>query len=415
MIFGGLSPNNNKKAVGVALRYLLLPLSWRGWRRQGDNTRKVIQWMKDYFSGKYAHVFDSGRSSLYFSLKALGVGEGSEVIVQAYTCVVVINAITWTGATPVYVDIDAGACIDIADFKKKITKKTRAVIVQHTFGRAAKVAEAVDIARKHDIRILEDCAHTIGGVSAGQKLGTFGDVAIFSFGSEKVLSCVRGGAAITNDGEIDKKLREYAGRLPQTDRLLVFQHLAHLPIFYVGRTLYRVVGIGKSTLAFASRLHLVNKIIHAPEKSGKQLQFYPALFPEALAAILSDELEQLTAVNRHRQHIAKRYSEELDDDAVLPAFSSEKNALLDYPIFVKDTEKFFVYMKKRGVLLNPAWSGSVIVPRSVKLDAMRYTEGECPNAERFAASVVLLPNNRNMSDADTDVIIRYVNDYVQGR
>ena len=120
------------------------------------------------------------------------IGEGDEVLVQAFTCVAVPNSVLWAQATPVYADIDATLNIDPIDVEKKITNRTKAIIVQHTFGIPADMDALVALAKKHNILLIEDCAHSLGATYKGKKVGTFGDAAFFSFGRDKVVSSVFG-------------------------------------------------------------------------------------------------------------------------------------------------------------------------------------------------------------------------------
>ena len=192
--------------------------------------------VQTYFGIQSATTFDSGRTALFYALKSLDVGEGDEVIVQAYTCVVVINAIRFAGATPVYVDIRDDLNMDPACVEKRITDRTKAIIIQHTFGEPADLDAIVPMVKKRGIKIIEDCAHSLGVAYRGQLTGTFGDIGMLSFGSDKVVSCVRGGALITNNSAIADRLQAYQTELPETGRVLIMQHLMHYPLFLLGRS-----------------------------------------------------------------------------------------------------------------------------------------------------------------------------------
>src|SRR5581483_4013141 len=112
---------------------------------------------------------------------------------QAFTCVAVPNSVLWTGAKAIYADIDETGNLDPKDLEKKITKKTKAVIIQHTFGIAANMDAIQKVLKGKKIILIEDCAHALGASYKGKKLGTFGEFAFFSFGRDKVISSVFGG------------------------------------------------------------------------------------------------------------------------------------------------------------------------------------------------------------------------------
>ena len=131
-------------------------------------------------------------------IKSFDITYGDEVIVQAFTCLAVPEVVIWCGAKPVYLDIDESLNLDIRLLEKSISSKTRIIIVQHTFGIPAKIDMIKKIAQKHNIILIEDCAHSLGAKYNSQKIGTFGDAAFFSFGRDKVISSVFGGLAFIN-------------------------------------------------------------------------------------------------------------------------------------------------------------------------------------------------------------------------
>ena len=155
--FTGFSPNATVRDIVDGTTAVLFPWKWRTWQ-YGSSAEKIEEYLQIFFQTKHAKTFDSGRTALFFALQALGIKEGDEVLVQAYTCIVVTNAIRFTGATPVFVDVNDNYNINSKECKKKITPKTKAIIVQHTFGLPADIEALVDIAKEQDIKIIEDCA-----------------------------------------------------------------------------------------------------------------------------------------------------------------------------------------------------------------------------------------------------------------
>ncbi|WKZ29177.1 MAG: DegT/DnrJ/EryC1/StrS family aminotransferase [Patescibacteria group bacterium] len=159
----------------------------------GDLERKL----SDFF-GVEAVTCNSGTDALMIGLKALGIGPGDEVITTAFTYFATIEAIAAVGAKPVLVDIDPQTFnIDASQIEKKITKKTRAVLVVHLYGLACDVAEVARICKKHHLKLVEDCAQSYGAKSGGKLTGTFGDVGCFSFFPTKNLGAFGDGGAVT--------------------------------------------------------------------------------------------------------------------------------------------------------------------------------------------------------------------------
>jgi len=144
-------------------------------------------------------ALNSGTGALHLALAALGVGPGQEVILPAYMWVSVAAAIVNLGAIPVLADIDDTFCIDPAAIEAQITPRTTAVIAVHMSGAPANIKEILKVARKHRLFLVEDCAQCNGGSVDGKKVGTFGDMAIYSFQMNKNMTSGEGGAIVTND------------------------------------------------------------------------------------------------------------------------------------------------------------------------------------------------------------------------
>ncbi|MGB7497138.1 MAG: DegT/DnrJ/EryC1/StrS family aminotransferase [Candidatus Acidiferrum sp.] len=152
-----------------------------------------------FIGTRYALGVNSGTAALHTALTALGVGPGQEVIVPAYLWVSVAAAIVNLGAIPVLADIDDTFCLDPAAVRKSITPRTTGIIAVHMSGAPANIVELVKVARERGLFLLEDCAQCAGGSVQGKKVGTFGDMGIFSFQINKNMTCGEGGAVVTSD------------------------------------------------------------------------------------------------------------------------------------------------------------------------------------------------------------------------
>lgn len=147
---------------------------------------------------KYALAVSSGSAALHCAMTSLGIGPGDEVIVPAFGWYSDYYAAACAGALPVFADIDEGLNLDPADFERKITPRTKAVIVIHYQGCPARMDEIMRIARAHSIKVVEDCAQAFGGLWQGRPLGTIGDIGVVSFQTNKVITAGEGGALVTN-------------------------------------------------------------------------------------------------------------------------------------------------------------------------------------------------------------------------
>lgn len=153
----------------------------------------------------------NGTDAIYIALQMLGIGEGDEVITTAHSWISTSEAVTQAGATPVFVDVDEHYLIDVSRIEAAITPRTKAIIPVHLYGQAADMGQVMAIARRHGLRVLEDCAQAHYATWDGERVGTFGDVATFSFYPGKNLGAYGdAGGIVTADAELAQKMRMYA-------------------------------------------------------------------------------------------------------------------------------------------------------------------------------------------------------------
>ena len=179
-----------------------------------------------YIGVRYALAVSSGTGALQVALGALGIGPGDEVLVPGYFWVSTVGAIVRSGAIPVLVDCDNSFNMDPADAAKKVSPRTRALLVVHMGGVIGRIRELVALAQRHGLRVVEDCAQAAGANQGGVKAGAFGDLAIFSFQMNKHMTSGEGGMVVTNDENLYRRAfavhdlgypRNEAGRLVMDD------------------------------------------------------------------------------------------------------------------------------------------------------------------------------------------------------
>lgn len=176
----------------------------------GKYVTQFEQEFSDYCGVPYGVATSNGTTALHLALTALGIGVGDEVIVPDITFAATINAVLYTGATPVIVDIEEdGWCIDPDEIEKAVTPKTKAIIPVHIYGQPCNMGRIMDIAKAHNLYVVEDCAEAHGAMYKGKKVGSFGDVGCFSFFGNKVITTGEGGMCITHDEELEKKMKLY--------------------------------------------------------------------------------------------------------------------------------------------------------------------------------------------------------------
>lgn len=177
-----------------------------------SSTGSYVDKFEDAFSSysdcKYGVTMSNGTVSLHAALIALDIGDGDEVIVPDLTFAATINAVLHANSTPVIVDIEEDSwCINPKEISKAITSKTKAIIPVHLYGQPCDMSAIMKIARKHNLRVIEDCSEAHGAMYNGKKVGSFGDIGCFSFYGNKVITTGEGGMCVTNSIQLNDKLR----------------------------------------------------------------------------------------------------------------------------------------------------------------------------------------------------------------
>ncbi|MBU4350707.1 DegT/DnrJ/EryC1/StrS family aminotransferase [Candidatus Parcubacteria bacterium] len=438
-IFTSLSPNTEKDDIVLALKLIFQPWKWTNNRKSTivENPLNLFeQKFKDYLGAKYAFTFNSGRTAFLAILKCLTFEPDSEVLIQGFTCNAVVNPILAADLKPVFVDIEEETLnINPDDLEKKITDKSKVVLVQHTFGlpafaKAASFAEAatkaesagkpadvsednkiVEICKKHNLILIEDCAHSLGATYNEKKLGTFGTAAFFSFGRDKVISSVFGGMAITNDEELAKRIGEYRDKLPEPSYFWIFQQLLH-PILtnFLVIPFYNFCGLGKWMLILLQKLKILSKAVQNKEKKGEMPANFTKKMPEALAILALNQFDKLNKILAHQKEIAGFYRENLKNtDFSLPP-DLPGRIYMRYSLLLKDkdTDKILKKARKQKIFLDDGWRKTAIVPPDTNQKKLGYRAGDCPIAEKIAENIINLPTHINISKKDAKRIIDFL-------
>lgn len=188
-----------ERAAALAIR--------SGWVVQGPRVLEFEKMVADLVGAKYALATSNCTTALHLSLLALGIGAGDEVLVPSYSFIATANSVLHAGATPVFVDIDARTYnMDPALIEEKITPRTKAIMPVHQIGLAADIDTIQEIARRHDLLVIEDAATMIGGEYKNKKIGTHSRAVCFSFHPRKAITTGEGGMVTTNDPDIARQI-----------------------------------------------------------------------------------------------------------------------------------------------------------------------------------------------------------------
>ncbi|MFH0856895.1 MAG: DegT/DnrJ/EryC1/StrS family aminotransferase, partial [bacterium] len=404
--------------------------------------------------------------ALYYALRVAGAGVGDEVIIQAYTCVTVPNAVLATGAKPIYCDVDESLNLDPQEVGKKITNKTKAIIVQHTFGNPEKIEEIREVCgnnthpnpplkgegNKGRIILIEDCAHSLGARYNGRLVGTFGDISMFSFGRDKVISSVNGGMLCVNNEALMSKHTPHPsqeGNLRFPSFVIIARNLMYPIIAQISLKWYNKRSIGKVIMYVSKKLRLFPLILSDQEKNGMAIispsseeggrgrfskvgtgnlncagenptptlpskgrearisKFYK--MPNVLSFLFLRQFKKIDKYNAHRCKIAKYYNEALAGSKFkLPEiWNKSEPVYLRYTIFTDQAVKIIKEAKQKGIYLGD-WYRQVIAPKGVNFRSVGYEQHKCSKAEKYAEMTVNLPNHYGIGMEEAGRVIEEI-------
>lgn len=349
-------------------------------------------------------TFASGRMAFYVLMKVLGIGDGDEVILPAFTCAVMPNAVLRTGARPVYADIDRNTFgSDAHAIEKVITKRTRLIVAQHSFGIPCNIHEIMEVARRSGIPVVEDCAITLDSALNGTKVGNWGDAAIFSTDHSKPLNTLIGGFLYTKNHELYHKVREYSVELPgisldHQHRLyaqLLLERSSYTPDHYPrAQLLYRLrTKLGKIR---GNYLPVFLENDYSVPKIGSVTYHYPATLPAFLAQLGVFELERWHEVKSRRKNLLARLIQIFEQStyaSALPSVYRDPNrdiVPLRFAFACPEKDKLLPLLASI-IDVNGIWFQQPVICAVDGLESIWYSSGSCPESEKLCSTIINVP------------------------
>ena len=334
-----------------------------GMLASGKEVKEFEKEFAQYLGAKHGVAVVNGTAALDVALKALRIGPGDEVITTPFTFIASANSILFQGAKPVFADIDPKTYnLDPNEVLEKITDKTKAIVVVHLYGQPADMKAFKEIAEDHKLYLIEDCAQAHGAEFEGQKVGTFGDIAAFSFYPTKNMTTGEGGMVVTNDDELAKKV-DLIRNHGQAEKYL------HVELGY--------------------NLRMTN----------------------IAAAIGRAQLKKLDGWNKKRIENAKLLSEGISKiDGLTPPYVDERVKHVFHQYVIKVEEEFPLNRDELMAKLREKGIGSAVhypspVHQQPFYQKLGYPKDICPNAIEASKKVLSLPVHPAVSEKDIDYII----------
>ena len=334
-----------------------------GWYILGKEVSAFEEEFASYVGSKHCVGVANGLDALWMAFRVLGIGSGDEVLVQANTYIASVMGITMNGATPIFIEPDEYYQIDVAKLEEHITDRTKAILVVHLYGHNAKMDEVVNLCKKYNLRLVEDCAQSHGSMYKGQMSGTFGDIGCFSFYPSKNLGAFGdAGAITTNDPQIAQDFRVLRN--------------------------------------YGSEKRYYNKIVGTNSR-----------LDEMQAGLLRVRLQYMDELTKERQALAARYIAEIHNDKLLlPKERTDTvNVWHQYVIRCKERDALIAHLDALEI-------GTIIhypIPPHLA-EAYRYLghkQGSYPITEQYANEVLSIPMYNGMTIEEQNRVIEALNSF----
>lgn len=354
----------------------------------GKNVTEFEKEFANYIGTKHAISVGNGTDALVIVLKALGIGEGDEVITSTFTYFASAECISAVGATPVFVDVEKDTFnIDPDKIEEKITERTKAIIPVHIFGQSADMDKINIIAKKHNLKVIEDACQAVGAKYKGKMIGTLSDVACFSFFPTKNLSCAGdGGMIVTSDDNV------------ATIAIALRTHGSG----ETGQKAYNLLNnITEEVVTSKSG----DDTVYNPLKYYNYLIGYNSRLDAIQAAILRVKLPHLDKWNSRRREIAKIYDEELIDSNVITPIVREENDTVyhQYVLQSDNREEMLAKLKEKGIATGVYYPVPLHLQK-VYTD-LGYKEGDMPVAEYLSHRTFAIPVYPELSEEQIQYIV----------
>lgn len=334
-----------------------------GWYVLGKEVEKFETEFANFTGSKHCVGLNSGLDALILAFRALEIGEGDEVIVPANTYIASVLGITENGAIPIFIEPDEYFNLDSAKIEKKITDKTKAILVVHLYGQAADMVNIKSIAEKYELHLVEDCAQSHGSCFNGKVTGTWGDIGCFSFYPTKNIGAFGdSGAIVTNNDKLYENIRMLRN--------------------------------------YGSKVKYHNEILGVNSRMD-----------EIQAALLSVKLRHYSELRAERESIANEYLRRIKNPLItLPSVREKAEHVWHlFVLKINERDKFQRYLSDNGIATQIHYP---IPPHlSNAYMYLRYKEGNFPITEDYTSSIVSLPLYEGMSDEEVQYVIDIINEY----
>ncbi|MBS5967412.1 MAG: DegT/DnrJ/EryC1/StrS family aminotransferase [Finegoldia magna] len=361
----------------------------------GENVKQFEKEIAEKIGVKHAITVGNGTDALIIALKSLGIKEGDEVITTDYTFFATAEAIRFVGATPVFCDVELDTYnIDPSQIEEKITDKTKAIICVHLFGNACKMDEINDIAKRHNLYVVEDAAQAINSQYKGKNVGNLGDIACFSFFPTKNLGCFGdGGMITTNDDDLATIIRA-------------------LKVHGSGENGMKAYAILNDEEVEVVEQNSGDNTVYNPLKYYNYLIGHNSRLDEIQAAILRIKLKHLDEYTENRRSISHKYIDAFKDTSLVMPTETEggKHVFHLFILQSENREDIESKLKEKGIATGTYYKVPMHLQKA--FNDLGYKKGDFPNAEYLSERTFAIPLFPEMNDEEREYIINSIKEIV---
>lgn len=377
-------------------------------------TDRIVQHFQDAFAERVeadaGFAFWKGRVAMFAILRAMGIGEGDEVILPGYTCVMDVNPVMYVGARPVFVDIEPETFnLDPALLREQITDRTRLIVAQHTYGYPCDMDAIARIAEERGVPLVEDCCLALGSRYRGGLCGTFGRAAYWSFQWNKPFTTGIGGMATSRDPALSDALAELCRQeLEPPSRtaaaMLALQRIVYRSLIYPSTT-----AAATALFRWMTRKGLVVGSSSVEEFVPERPEGFFASMGRGQARVGLRQLRRLDGNIAHRKRMTAIYDELLAEAGWPPRAVPDwmDPVLVRYPIRVADKQRAIAEAPGHFAEIG-TWFECPLHPIETPMHLYGYEEGMCPVAERACREVINLPTHPRTSPRTARRVVDFI-------
>ena len=392
---------------------------------RSEKTKELVEAFKTRFGAKRSIIFPHARTALHFILKSMNFERGDEILMTPLTIADMVNSIHTLGLKPVFVDIELDTlCFDIEKLKKSITPKSKVILITYIFGIVPDVKKIREIAREHNLKIIEDCSQCFDAFYDGQRIGTFGDAAFFSLTNFKICSSLFGGMIITNDEDMAARLTTFRDKnllppvKPMLSKLLV-KDIIYSVFFskwmFSYFTYFIILVLENIDPKLTYRLYSGNIKVLLGQHGNKLFSEFPPDYMADYSDVQANvglaslaRAKDITSVRIKNGELFRGLLQAIKDIKIPVKLDGAVNVYWRFPIISSDMEGLKRFLLEHGIDSAPTY-----LTLCSREPGFEIYHASMPNAERLKTDVLVVEVNEDLSEDDIRFTASLVRSYFE--